>query len=582
LKLLLFSPFAGILPHIRLDLLLAQGLRSMGHEIIQFQCDGLYSSFCITMSAHGLTEASDPALKAERCRECKRMRDSNNAKRGLPREFIDAGFQPDDAAEVERLMAGVTPENFAAFERHGMPVGRIASYEFLINHKKNNLDFSAADFAAYRIALRNTLATQISMERAVAKHRPDRIIMMDTAYSVNGMVRAIGDREGIPVYDFFPGINIADKWSKLNLARHNTISNFNHLKTEVWTRVKDRPIPKEIARYVVSHFQSLFAATDIFVYSSPRDRAKADLRSRFGIHPGQKIIVAALSSFDERFAGSVIGRIPSGRESLFPSQASWCEALIEWFRDHPEYFLIIRTHPREFPNKREGVKSAHVEKLREIFKDLPPNVAVNWPNDNISIYNIGEEADVFLSAWSNAGIEMSLFGLPVVVYSDDLILYPSDLNFLGKTRDEYFAKVAQAVDHGWDFEKIRMAFRWYAVQFRLACVDVDRKDFPAASFLEKGLRFLGRKSGLAAFLNLADRLHLDGARLSENALRQIEDTLAQTRESLSDAEPKPAGASMDPEEETDGILAAMEILFEGFPGRIQGNLRAYAAARKKA
>jgi hypothetical protein len=129
-------------------------------------------------------------------------------------------------------------------------------------------------------------------------------------------------------------------------------------------------------------------------------------------------------------------------------------------------------HPREFPNKREGVKSDHARQLEEQFRDLPPNVAINWPTDDLSLYDLAEITDVFLNAWSSVGKEMAMLGIPVVSYSGDLSLYPVDKRYLGTDSASYFAAIERALSDGWRFENIRRIYRWYTVEFERMAFDI--------------------------------------------------------------------------------------------------------------
>jgi hypothetical protein len=67
---------------------------------------------------------------------------------------------------------------------------------------------------------------------------------------------------------------------------------------------------------------------------------------------------------------------------------------------------------------------------------------------------------------------MAWLGLPVVLYSHDLTLYPADLNYVGTTEVEYFQKIEQALRDGWDPERIRRTYRWCAVEYKLASLDI--------------------------------------------------------------------------------------------------------------
>jgi hypothetical protein len=575
-KILFFSPFSGVLPFIRAQVQLAEGLKKIGHEVSMINCDGIYKEFCVTMSAHGLTENSDISLKQAQCRACKRLRDSNNSRFHYSTEWVDSGIRNGDEIEIDLLLQSVTPLNWMDFCNDGFPVGRIASYEFLINYKKNSFDLSLAEFVAYKIALRNTLVTQRAMQRILKRIQPNHVLIFDTGYSVNAMVKALADQMGIGVYNISFGQNLSDSLARLTVARESSIASILYLKSTIWQQVKNTPIGAAQADYVIDHFRALFQATNAFVYSSPRSGSKLDVRSHFGISPAQKIIVASLSSYDERFANNVIGRASNGTGALFPSQASWCESLIAWIQNRPEYFLIIRVHPREFPNKREGVMSVHVEKLRAVFANLPKNVAINWPTENLSIYDIAEEADVFLNAWSSVGVEMSMLGLPVVIYSEELPYYPEDINLIGKSLSDYFAKVEEALRHGWDFEKMRMAFRWLSTAFAMPVVELPLNRQGGNTFIQRGLRFLGRKFfGARILIERANKKYVDQSCLNESAIRQVEDLLLNRRQSLADVQKKAGKKLTAPEEEAEYIRIQMESLFRGTPSRIISSIRAH-------
>ena len=68
--------------------------------------------------------------------------------------------------------------------------------------------------------------------------------------------------------------------------------------------------------------------------------------------------------------------------------------------------------------------SDHAKMLQDAFVTLPRNVKVNWPTDTVSLYDLARITDVFANAWSSAGKEMAWLGLPVVLYSPELTLYP--------------------------------------------------------------------------------------------------------------------------------------------------------------
>jgi CDP-glycerol glycerophosphotransferase (TagB/SpsB family) len=103
---------------------------------------------------------------------------------------------------------------------------------------------------------------------------------------------------------------------------------------------------------------------------------------------------------------------------------------------------------------------------------LPENVRVNWPTDRVSLYDLACIADVGLNAWSSAGKEFALFGIPVVTYAPDLLIYPANINYFAVTPADYFQQVDQALRDGWSIEIARRAFRWCALEYGRAMLDL--------------------------------------------------------------------------------------------------------------
>src|SRR5262249_21948383 len=157
----------------------------------------------------------------------------------------------------------------------------------------------------------------------------------------------------------------------------------------------------------------LFRAGSVFGYSSGARGAAANVRGRLGIDAGRRIVVAAMSSYDELFAAETV-RARAPARPLFARQVDWIRSLLEWVRGRPELFLVTGVPRRGSPTRREGVKSEHAAQLEAEFSGLPPNARVNWPSDGISLYDLAGEAALFLTAWSSVGKEMTALGLPVV------------------------------------------------------------------------------------------------------------------------------------------------------------------------
>ncbi len=539
MKTLVFAPHAGIWVHAFPEALIADALRSAGDELVYVTCGGALGSFCITMGAHGLTPSSPPSERMAVCRRCRLER------RLLRGAFRFAGYDFDsvlDAADEIRI-ASLLDETDAAtvmdFTVDGVAVGRATLYEYLIQHKKTRVD--PAQWPEVRDRLANTLRALFAAQRICEREQPERVLTYNSLYSVNAMWRAVADRRGAASYFLHAGSNLDHRLQTMIVARDSPLAWSRNL-IALWPQYRDQPITTDEAARIVAHFEQLLRGTSVFAYSAAASSQRSSIRDRFGVQPRQKLVVVAMSSYDEYVAAAAIGEMPGTDGQLFPTQIAWETALARWFAARPELFLIIRVHPREFPNKREGTKSEHATALERALAELPPNVAVNWPSDQLSIYDVAEHADAFLIAWSSAGKEMALLGLPVVTFCPEMLLYPADLNYVGTTESAYFAAIEDALRDGWSAERSRRALRWWVLELERAVAHIGdgyafREQAPTRLLprvrrlpvVRESLDVLERPRHLRAEAQIADAIHGGAAMVIDppRAPSEIE-TIAET------------------------------------------------------
>jgi hypothetical protein len=369
-----------------------------------------------------------------------------------------------DFERIARLLSKLNINNFDEFVIDGIQIGKISLYEFLLHSKKMSAKLSDAQWSECKIYLKNTLISFFACRKIIKAEKPDRILMYSTLYSIDHVWKECAEKMGVTTYFMDHGLNFSDTNNTLIIGKFNTFYYINKLK-KIWLKIKSIPTHRRGLDYVVENFLELLKAKHFLVYSAPKNKENINIRKIFNIKDNQKILTATMSSYDEMFAAEYVGVWDIPKKLIFATQAVWIKELINYVKNKQNLFLIIRVHPREFPNKREGVKSDHAKMLEKVLKNLPDNVKINWPTDKISIYDLDQETDVFLNAWSSVGVEMSLLGIPVVIYSKELVLYPHDLNYLAKDRKDYFAKIELALKNGWSYEKIKKTYRWLALYY---------------------------------------------------------------------------------------------------------------------
>jgi hypothetical protein len=545
-KILLFSPFANVWDHAFPEALIAEGLVKQGADVVTIRCGTLLNAHCISMSASGVGPHASTGAKAQVCRACMKRRDLLTEVMPFPTIIIDDFVEQADRDLAEALVSSATPENWTDIAVDGVPIGRYAAYEFLLNHKLVGTNIPQSLFGLYLDQLRNAIIVHAVSVRLIERERPTHVLVYNRLYAMNHAFCAAAEAEGIPTYTLQGGGHITRRAETMTMYRDSK-SLADAFRSAAWKSYQASPIGPDEVALVGEHFSGLLEASSAFAYSSAFAASDpAVLRARFSLGTDRPVLLIPMSSEDEINAAMLADALPetNGQVTLFDGQFEWIHYLLDFAAERPDLQFLLRVHPRMFPNKRESVRSPVVDELMELLSGRPSNVSVNLPTDEISLYDIMQVVDVVLSYRSSVGAELAAFGIPVVVPSNaDFFTYPEEINLVGSTRDEYAAKIAQALEAGWSLENSRRAFRWFAFLFTRIAVDLSDSvsSRPIAIRPKKpGLRlWLWRKAVYAVIQFgplLRERLALRGRKFPVSRQELFTDVLEQHRDNLSESD----------------------------------------------
>lgn len=471
MKILFFSPHSYFTVHSLPEKVVANALLTNNNEIISVGCNGLYSSFCVCMTAHKYN--IDNKIKQSICKECKfnrnKLINNNNFKNINIDDFIsdiEINFVNDEVLMLNQL-------SFLDYTWNSIPISRYALYEFLLNRKLNSTTFDNDEWNEYKIHFKNALFTAIAGYKILNDFKPDRLTTYNSNYSVNHIICALADKCNIPHYSLHAGGHLKNRLEEMTIFK-GYLASYSWNSHKIWSEYLKYPINKKSIFYVNSHIEMLLSAKSPWVYSvKGKKLSENDLKKYFGILPHQKILVATMSSEDERYAAEIVGNIPSKQAPLFKTNFEWINYLINLVKNDETLFLLIRVHPREFPNKRENVLSKQANILETSFKDLPKNIKVNFPKDNISLHDLIKITDVCLNSTSTSGLEFLLFGIPVVIYDkNQLYSYGTELNFMSDNLDSYKENILNAIMCGKSLINVINTYRWLSYRNEIASINI--------------------------------------------------------------------------------------------------------------
>ena len=474
MKALFFSPFANIWEHSFPEGLVAEGLKEQNVEIVTVRCNGLYESFCVAMSAAGLTAADTERKKQQVCGACVKRRDLLDKDFGFRSLVTEQFLEERDFTIVQSLVDTATLENWPLLELNAIPIGRYAAYEFLLNYKIMGTNVPPELFEIYLNQLRNSALTLLAAEKILDAEKPDVIITYNRLYGVHHAFLAVAESRGIPTYTLQGGGHITHRGETMTMFKESQ-TQFQLFHSESWKEFQNRPIGSKEVELVTSHFEGLLEGSSAFAYSSAFEASDPQLlREKFGIPEDAKVVLIPMSSEDELNAAQLADLLPdtSGLPNLFEDQFAWIRFIFDYARQRPEVKFILRLHPRMYPNKRENVIAPVVARVMELIKEAPSNIVINLPSDNVSLYDLMQIIDVVLGYRSSVGAELAAFGLPIVAPANrDFFTYPSEINRTGFTMKDYTDKLDTALSEGWSIENVRTSFRWFAFLFSRIAVD---------------------------------------------------------------------------------------------------------------
>jgi len=475
MKILVFSPHAYYDVHAVPEALVLESLILKGHDVRILQCNGVLNTYCLCMSL--IPHDASAYSKQEICAECIRRRAAINNEFGFNSVPLEAFLSANDLSGVSEHVANLSPHDYLNKEYFEIPVARYALYEILLKRKIYRTELKDNEWSEYVKHFKNSMLVLLAARNILSKHKFEALLTYNALYSINHVFCAVAEQNNIRHYSLHAGPNLKHRIAEMTIQK-GINSELSKLEHPVLAKCLEESISSEKMAKIKDHVDAYFESKSLWVYSiAPTRISENELRNKFRIKKEQKVLLVTMSSEDERFAAKTVGAISDDVESslIFKNQREWLEFLIDYAKTNDDYFLLIRVHPRDFPNKREQVTSENAHMLQKLFTELelPKNVAVNWPADNISLHDLIKITDVGLNSRSTAALELLLMGIPVVIYAkENLYSYARELNYCATTIEDYKLKISQAVRDGISLKHSIGAFRWISFLTHYFAIDI--------------------------------------------------------------------------------------------------------------
>lgn len=438
MRVLLFSPFSGIWRHTILESQLISALETSNSiEIFSVGCDGLFPKNCMVRDYFRGGAPYTSKNSIDSCIRCKNSRNIFASKtKAQTLNLLDFSNQ-EKFYEVENFVSELKNLNLDKVNFDEFEVGKMALYEIILKYKKRSTVLNNEEFNEWKLSVTNVALTIDPAIKILSKIKPDAVIIYNAQYGVPSMFAEISLKLGIKTYTISGSSSPVEAATALKIWDWKAYKAEGPSKTEWLIRNQNLKINNRDRKRVVRHNKYILTGKSPWTYS--KGKSNQNPYEFFALEKDAKIILAVINSEDEIYAARVAGVFSDLRtySTVFSTQREWVEFLLKIYSEKQGFHLIVRLHPREFPNKREKQLSEQAQIWMQLLKFLPENVHLDYPELGFSIYDYFPYIQMLTTGWSSTALDALSHGIPVVTYDKNLLGYPYEEILTGTTREEY-------------------------------------------------------------------------------------------------------------------------------------------------
>jgi len=398
LRVLAYAPYNRWALHGQWEMTILHALRLRGADVQYVLCDGLFSECDQFWAAH----APRPA---DACLGCQADVTKLCAEMGMDYRWLGRYLAPDEGRAALAWAQAVPTAELLSATYGAWPIAAWVRMSLQSHVRVTEPD--VADPAVQRAVrgyLHSGLVAAFALDRLLADSDPDVLLLFNGRQSSLRVALELARARGIRVVTHERG----QRPESLLLVENATVLALDRVR-RYWREWGHVPLSSDEAEAASRLMVDRQHGRDLpWKALSAPPQPLAEVRARLGLSARRPVWVLFTSSDDE-----VAGDEDWG--SAFASQRAWIDATIAYAAAHPEIDLVVRVHPNTGSRRSTGVNRAQLAEMATLHDDLPANVRVVAPDDDVSAYSLMDLCAVGLVWVSTAGLELACKGKEVVV-----------------------------------------------------------------------------------------------------------------------------------------------------------------------
>ena len=245
-----------------------------------------------------------------------------------------------------------------------------------------------------------------------------------------------------PFADFFnvkEGVDVIiyaqtlDRFGSFLLSRH--ARQYELIASSTWEEFKQTPLTEEEEQAVdatlAARAKSVLGPRVVYKdYIKPGEDKEPVMAELTAKEYARRYIMYPNLAWDACLEG--------GGSDAFRDIFEWLDVTIGYFIEHPEYQLVIKTHPAELVWEKCTVGVA--EYISKKYPDLPDNIYILMPDTPLTAYDLVFPDIICLVFNGTTGLELATQGIPVLAGGKAHYIYAGVVINI-KTKGEYLSHI---------------------------------------------------------------------------------------------------------------------------------------------
>lgn len=393
---ILFGPSFSIYPPCFIhDRVLSYALRLRGAEIIPFYCDGIQSVECDYYGGVWMSRSFE-----ESCRNCVNQSQKLWQNNPIPPLRLSQYLRGDEIEEITRKTEPLDAEQWATYTDDGLPFGMWAKDILVNNYVVGDYHLVPDHYRLGLAHLRNLLLLKIAYEKLIDDVRPDRVISHDSYYGMMAILQKLCERKGIPFYSHWAG-GRQGAWC---YAHNDAAMNLDFSKP--WQKFSQIPLAQRQKDKVQSWLDGRSAGKEMILDTASVAEHQTEQFDLSRLDPDKPTAL---------LTANVIWDLAAlNKQLVFEDMIDWTVETIHWFAAHPEFQLVVKSHPGELNPSIPATEERVEVGLSRRGVQLPTNVFLLSPRVNLTVYQLLPMVQLGLVHTTTVGVEMAANGLPLI------------------------------------------------------------------------------------------------------------------------------------------------------------------------